>query len=174
MRAILAFLFNLRAYPVNSLAARAQALFWAVVLVAILGAVGAFGDEYMGLQGHWVRAVATAYSPEDDVDSAYRAKKGADLYMTAGRVSDVRLVPYGVAAPNHGPLGLPLRTRVVVRPGSGYAAEGRILIVDDTGGVIRRRTRETGELHIDLRVKTQLEARQYGKHTVDVFVVNAR
>ncbi len=135
-------------------------------------AVAGESDTYLGHKGHWVDAEATAYSPHDDCDAAYRAKKGADLYMTAGRVSDVRVTPYGVAAPQKGDLVLPLRTKIIVPSDTGYVAGDQELLVDDTGGTISKRTKATGRLHIDLRVKTQKEAIAFGRKQVRVFIID--
>lgn len=49
--------------------------------------------------GHWVDVIATAYSPEDPLDGAYRSTKGKWRYITADGRTDVRRNPYGIAVP---------------------------------------------------------------------------
>ncbi len=140
-------------------------------------------DTYLGYTGRWVEAVATAYSPEDRRDAAYRASKGRDRYMTSGHVSDVRKVPYGVAAPlpkavPELPAGLtiPLRTLVIVPIGYGYRDDEalRLFTVDDTGADIIANTRRTGVLHVDLRLRYEAEALAYGRRRIRLFVVTGR
>lgn len=156
----------------------------AAALLLLLAALASAEDQLMGYTGHWVEAVATAYSPHDRLDAAYRATKGRDLHMTAGRVSDVRLVPYGVAAPQGvAGLSLPLRTRVIVPRGYGYLdrtpghdadGPGRVFLVDDTGGAITARTRATGRMHLDLRYRTESSALSFnrtGRTDLRVFVI---
>lgn len=149
-------------------------------------------EEYEGFLGRWVEVTATAYSPHDKRDSRYHATKGKDRWMTAGRVSDVRKVPYGIAAPQPGRRGdrpalpsnltIPLRTRIIVPVESGYQTRpeqspaSRVFTVDDTGGDITEDTRRTGRIHIDLRVRTEAEAFNYnhgaGRHRFKVFIIS--
>lgn len=156
----------------------------AAALLLLLAALAPAEDQLMGYTGHWVEAVATAYSPHDRLDAAYRATKGRDLHMTAGRVSDVRRVPYGVAAPQAvDGLSLPLRTRVIIPRGYGYLdrtpghdadGPGRVFLVDDTGGAITARTRATGRMHLDLRYRTESSALSFnrtGHMDLRVFVI---
>lgn len=154
----------------------------ALLLVLCLAAPAT--EEYLGYLGRWVEVEATAYSPHDSRDSAYHATKGKDRWKTAGRVSDVRRVPYGIAAPQpyHRPvlptfLVIPLRTRVIVPLGNGYldherdTPEERVFLVDDTGSDIVRETRRTGRLNIDLRMKTEADALAYGRKRFRVFII---
>ena len=160
-----------------------------VVLALLLCAIMT-AEEYQGYIGEWVTVEATAYSPHDRRDAAYRATKGRDRWMTAGRVSDVRKHPYGVAAPQPGGdrplpphLTLPLRTEVIIPLGNGYldhtaghdTAAGRVFLVDDTGGDITTNTRKTRTLHIDLRVKLEADALQFnggaGRGRFRIFVI---
>lgn len=162
-------------------------------LLLLLVAFLAGTEEYQGYYGRWVEVVATAYSPHDKRDSSYHATKGRDRWMTAGRVSDVRRVPHGVAAPQPGgkrPLAsfltIPLRTQVIIPLGSGYlekdhrhdTPEERVFLVDDTGSDITQNTRDTGRLHIDLRMTTESDAFAYnqgqGRHRFRIFVISGK
>lgn len=140
-----------------------------VLLIWLLATLASGADTYLGHTGHWLTVEATGYSPQDDIDSAYRETKGADRYMTAGRISDVRITPYGIAT--GGKAVLPLRSRVIVPEGEGFPASDRIVLVDDVGAIIRRRTEETGVLHIDLRFKTTYSAERFGHRTIRIFVI---
>ena len=119
--------------------------------------------------GHWVDAIATAYSPEDPIDGAYRATKGRWRYITADGSTDIRDEPYGVAVPKVN--GRPLwayGTEVVIPRGLGYvehAHPDRTFTVDDTGSTITRATSQTGDVHIDLRFRSEASARAWAGPT---------
>lgn len=117
--------------------------------------------------GKWIKVIATGYSPHDELDSAYRETKGDYRWKTA-TLTDVRDQPYGVAVPFW---RIGRGAAIYVPSGSGYVNnQGRIFEADDTGGLIRGNTRETGIIHIDLRFRTTASAKKYGKRTIMVFV----
>jgi len=126
-------------------------------------------EIYQGYTGYWQSVVATAYSPHDAIDSEYRATKGKWLHKTAYQV-DVRTTPYGIAAPAW---VFPDGTKLIIPAGHGYldSRTNRVFKVDDTGGIIRQRTRETGTPHIDLRYKTEYSAKRFGIKVIPIFVV---
>jgi 3D (Asp-Asp-Asp) domain-containing protein len=114
----------------------------------------------LAFAGEWIEAPAvfTAYCP-CSICCGVRAAG-----LTADGTS-VRRQPYGVAAD---PTRLPYGSRVWIPPGLGYLDrsrpddEGRQFTVDDTGGIIRRRTRRTGVLHLDLRFVHHESAVRFG------------
>lgn len=128
--------------------------------------------------GHWVDVIATAYSPEDPLDGAYRSTKGKWRYITADGRTDVRRNPYGIAVPKVN--GRPLwayGTKVVIPEGLGYvehAHPDRTFTIDDTGSALTRLTQSTGTAHIDLRFKTSASARAWagptGHRTVHIWI----
>jgi 3D (Asp-Asp-Asp) domain-containing protein len=87
--------------------------------------------------------------------------------------TDVRSQPYGIAAD---PTRLPYGTRIWIPLGIGYldnqrpSDEQRQFTVDDTGGIIRRRTRATGRIHLDLRFRQHRNAQRFGVQTTTVWV----
>lgn len=119
--------------------------------------------------GHWVDVIATAYSPEDPLDGAYRATKGRWRYITADGSTDVREQPYGVAVPKVS--GRPLwayGTRVVIPAGLGYVEHmhpDRTFTIDDTGSALTRMTSQTGDVHVDLRFRSSASARAWAGPT---------
>jgi len=118
--------------------------------------------------GEWVAAEATctAYCP-------CRVCCGARAAGITANGTDVRRQPYGIAAD---PDRLPYGTTVWIPAGIGYLDrsrpddEGRQFEVDDTGGIIRRRTRATGRLHLDLRFMRHSNAVRFGVLTTTVWV----
>ena len=126
-------------------------------------------ETYLGYTGYWDTVVATAYSPQDKIDSQYRVTKGKWLHKTAYQ-ADVRTTPYGIAAPDW---VFPDGTKLIIPAGHGYldSRANRAFTVDDTGGIIRKRTRETGTTHIDLRYKTEYSAKKFGVKVIPIFVV---
>jgi len=118
-------------------------------------------------QGRWVYAVLTAYSPldeftRDDVNNPDR------LTATGAKTEQV---PYNVAAD---PRSLPYGTRLFIPIGLGYLdqsrPDARTFVVDDTGAVVKHRTRRTGTLHLDLRFKSVESAVIFGTKRAWVFV----
>ena len=121
------------------------------------------------LRGRWLTVRATGYSPHDAIDGAYHASKGERWrWITADGRTDVREWPYGIAVPRlaGGRPAWPYGTRVLIPAGQGYLDQSRtgerIFTVDDTGGAIRRRTDESGILHLDLRFRSESGARAFG------------
>ncbi len=121
--------------------------------------------------GRWVEAVLTAYSPlddhtRDDVNNPDR------LTSTGKRTADV---PYGVAAD---PRSVPYGAQVYIPVGLGYLDESRptarCFCCDDTGSVIKRRTRRTGVLHIDLRFKSVESAIVFGTKKAWIYIYDPK
>ena len=87
--------------------------------------------------------------------------------------TDTLTTPYGVAVD---PRVIAYGTYVYVPLGCGYLdqqitnEDSRVFIADDTGGIIRRRTRQTGVPHIDLRFRTHRAALKYGKRTITIYI----
>jgi len=121
------------------------------------------------LAGQWREAVLTAYSPLDDLT---RDDNGNPHRLTSTGVRTAS-VPYGVAAD---PSALPYGTRVLVPAGLGYLdasrAGDRVFTVDDTGPIVRRRTRATGVLHLDLRFRSVASALAFGVRRAWVLVLD--
>lgn len=96
-------------------------------------------------------ATVTAYCPCSRCCGA-RARGRTSLGGSAwlpGIAADPRALPYGTA---------------VYVPGYGEHT------VDDTGGAMRESWRNHGRLHLDIRMKTHYEARQWGRRTMKVRV----
>ena len=87
--------------------------------------------------------------------------------------TDTITTPYGVAVD---PRVIAYGTYVYVPLGCGYLdqqitnEDSRVFLADDTGGIIRRRTRTTGVPHIDLRFRTHRAALKYGKRTITIYL----
>lgn len=146
-------------------------VWWGVALLLGLGLVGGFAAGAEGLPpGQWVCAVASAYSPHDELDAAYHATKGAWRWRTADG-TDVRSVPYGIAVPVAW-----LGRRVYVPAGQGYLdatrPDARWFRADDTGAVISRRSIETDLLHVDLRYRFEASAKAFGVRRVWIFIAD--
>ena len=131
-----------------------------VKLTALILAAGAL------LAADWepVEATITAYCP-----CALCCGRRA-VGLTADG-TDVRSSPYGVAAD---PDRLPYGTSVYVPAGIGYLDQSRpddrVFLVDDTGGLIRRRTRATGMIHLDLRFIHHRNAMRFGRQVATVWI----
>jgi 3D (Asp-Asp-Asp) domain-containing protein len=118
--------------------------------------------------GEWreIEATLTAYCP-CSICCGVRAAG-----LTADGTS-VDRQPYGIAAD---PKRLPYGTRLWIPPGLGYldhqrpTDEQRQFTVDDTGGIIRRRTRATGRIHLDVRFRQHGNAVRFGIKTATVWV----
>jgi 3D (Asp-Asp-Asp) domain-containing protein len=135
------------------------------------------GQEiYGGFIGHWVKVVATAYSPTDPIDSQYHETKGEWRWITADGKTDVHNEPYGVAVPriNKKPQW-PYGTKIIVPVDAGYLPRriDRVFVADDTGSMITTNTHKTRTPHIDLRLRTPAAAEAYGKRKIRVFIVDA-
>lgn len=138
----------------------------ALIVAAACGSLPA--ETYMNARGYWLQVVATAYSPLDEFtrdDENNPERRTASGVRTAAR-------PYGIAAPLK---SLPIGTRIIIPEGYGYldrsSAGARVFTVDDTGGIIRQRTLDTGIVHLDLRYRSIAAARAFGSKTMPVFVI---
>lgn len=84
--------------------------------------------------------------------------------------TDIRDWPYGVAVD---PRQIPYGTLLYVPAGDGYldnqSPEDRVFYADDTGGIIRRRTRATGMIHIDLRFRRHSSAIKFGVKRMTIY-----
>jgi 3D (Asp-Asp-Asp) domain-containing protein len=141
----------------------------ALLLLLLLTCAGAHEVAYPApMRGRWVEVVLTAYSP---LDRFTRNDEGNPRRLTATGVATGR-VPYGVATD---PQSLPYGTRIWIPPETGYLPETfpveRVFTVDDTGSIPRRRTRQTGTLHLDLRYKSVESAQRFGTRRAWVFVI---
>lgn len=144
--------------------------------------------HYNGLEGHWVEVCATAYSPEDPIDSVYRESKGEKWrWKTANGRTDVRHTPYGIAVPVKRADGKvrpqwSFGTRVVIPVGLGYLdrsrADDRVFTVDDTGDGKEYFATKNGKTHIDLRFKQHADAIRWagplGYRFIHVFVLKEK
>jgi 3D (Asp-Asp-Asp) domain-containing protein len=116
--------------------------------------------------GEWIETpvVLTAYCP----CSACCGSRAAGLTADG---TDVAASPYGVAAD---PQRLPFGTWLYIPTGDGYLDKqqpmDRVFRVDDTGGIVRRRTRKTGTIHLDLRFIHHLSAVKFGTKAATVWV----
>lgn len=116
--------------------------------------------------GEWapVEVTATAYCP-------CRACCGSRAAGLTADGTDVREWPYGIAVD---PRWLPYGTPILVPHGNGYLDQqqpkARLFYADDTGGIIRRRTRTTGRPHIDLRFRQHGNAVRFGVRVITVYV----
>ncbi len=141
-------------------------------------------DEYLGHVGRWVTVEASAYTPTDVYTKDDQRNPGRKT--ATGADTRLRQNWYGVAAPQQR-AGvpswncLPLRSKVIIPRGQGYLDHDtnfqddaqRTFPVDDTGGIITTRTKQTGRMHIDLRYRAgeEQEARQFGRRRIRIFVI---
>jgi 3D (Asp-Asp-Asp) domain-containing protein len=113
-----------------------------------------------------LEVVATAYCPCKICCGVRGVRITADG-------TDTREEPYGVASD---PKQLPYGSTVWIPTGIGYldhsrpTDDQRQFTVDDTGGLIRRNTRRTGIVHIDLRFVRHSNALKFGKKTITIYV----
>lgn len=146
-------------------------------LILLLGAIHVCqAQETQSLgpwRGYWLRVLATAYSPHDALDAAYHATKGERWrWITADGRTDVRKVPYGIAASS-----LPFGTRVFIPANSGYlersrtALSDRVFAVSDRGSTLNREATEAGCERIDLRYRTEYSAIHFGRRDLWIFVI---
>ena len=138
--------------------------------------------RFEGYTGHFATVCATAYSPVDPVDDAYRSTKGKWLYKTADGVTDVREDPYGIAVPLvRGRPALKFGTTIVIPTATGYVSktvQDRAFDVDDVGNGHQYFSRRNGCLHIDLRFRSHESAIRWagprGYRFIRVFIVTGR
>ncbi len=122
-------------------------------------------EEYEGHKGHWITVEATAYSPTDDYtkDDACNPTR-----LTSVGISTAS-IPYGIAVD---PKVIPYGTRLIVPAGNGYLDQtrptDRTFVADDTGSAI---CRGGSTIRIDLRYKTTQSAKNFGRKTIKIFVV---
>lgn len=130
------------------------------------------------VRGRWELVCATAYSPHDPIDDAYRATKGKWLHITADGETDVREDPYGVAVPlrkGNRP-HLPFGTRIFIPEETGYLSRNkeRVFDVDDVGNGRQYFPTRKGCLHVDLRFKDHSSAVRWagpkGYRFIKVFI----
>lgn len=145
-----------------------------ILILLILALTSYASETYQGFTGYWLKVNATAYSPHDPLDGHYRATKGKWLHKTADGITDVRTTPYGVAVPStNGIPTIEYGTKIIIPDVSN-----KILKVDDTGAAIRRITKETGILTIDIRFKTTKDAIKWvgdiGRKQIKVFIVTGK
>ena len=111
-----------------------------------------------------VEAIVTAYCP-----CSYCCGHRS-VGLTADG-TDVRDEPYGVAVD---PKQIPYGTSIFIPAGEGYLdksrPDDRVFVADDTGGIIRRRTRSTGVIHIDLRFQRHINAQKFGVKTMTIWI----
>jgi 3D (Asp-Asp-Asp) domain-containing protein len=113
-----------------------------------------------------VEVIATAYCP-CAICCGVRA-----VGLTADG-TDVKDYPYGIAVD---PKKIPYNTQIWIPQGNGYLDRqmpddaARVFYADDTGGIIRRRTRSTGTLHIDLRFRRHSSAVQFGVKPMTIWI----
>jgi 3D (Asp-Asp-Asp) domain-containing protein len=111
-----------------------------------------------------VEAVATSYCP-------CKICCGSRAVGLTADGTDVHDEPYGVAVD---PKQIPYGTSIFIPAGEGYLdksrSEDRVFLADDTGGIIRRRTRATGVIHIDLRFKHHNTAQKFGVKTMTIWI----
>jgi 3D (Asp-Asp-Asp) domain-containing protein len=102
--------------------------------------------------------IVRAYSPWDAVDKEYRLKHPIPITARGNYCSEH---PFGIAAylPDY-----PRGTTITV---PGYN-DDKPTIVDDTGGSIRKAQREGKEVWIEVRFKTEAEAKRWGCKTIKV------
>lgn len=117
--------------------------------------------------GEWVpmEVTATAYCP----CILCCGSRAAGITADGTKVSEYH---YGVASD---PRSLPYGTKVLIPHGIGYLdktypADDRIFVVDDTGGALRRNTRRTGRVHIDLRFVQHRNALRFGVKRITIQV----
>lgn len=111
-----------------------------------------------------VAATLRAYSVEDPIDRKHRERRSpATRYLTSTG-TDARKGP-GLAGPPGLSGSMVIVVRVLDRRGLPPVAADLIakpLRVDDTGGMLRRRVANTGELHLEIRLPTHKEAVAFG------------
>jgi hypothetical protein len=106
-----------------------------------------------------------AYTPWDAIDADYRAANPIPATASGRLVSEF---PFGIAAPREF-LGCYVELCV---PGFPPYDVPRVWRIDDTGGIIRRVYRETGEITMELRFTDPEQVRQFGRRTVSIKLID--
>ena len=126
--------------------------------------------------GYWQQARLSAYSPHDALDKAYHETKGERWrWIAADGRTDVRVEPYGLAAPS----ALDFGTRIFVPRGHGYLDQSRpgpherLFIVSDRGSAIERGSASGGRIWLDLRFRTEYSALAFGIKDAWVFIITS-
>ena len=117
--------------------------------------------EHTHVKGKWITVEATAYCP-CEICCDTRTE-------TTANQTNTNAVPYGVAASPD----LDFGTRVFVPVGAGYldvSRADRWFTVDDRGGALRTEWRRSGVTRIDLRYKTHVSARLFGRKLITVYI----
>jgi 3D (Asp-Asp-Asp) domain-containing protein len=117
---------------------------------------------------HWepVEVVATAYCP----CVICCGRRAAGITANNTKVKDV---PYGIASD---PDRIPYGTTIWIPAGYGYldnarqGDEARQFTMDDTGGALRRETKELGVLRIDLRFIQHRNAKRFGRKLITIYI----
>ena len=143
--------------------------------LAIIGACHAQEiTTYGPWKGYWTQARLSAYSPHDALDKAYHDTKGERWrWICADGRTDVRLHPYGVAAPS----SLPFGTGIFIPTGHGYLDDSRAnphdrcFVVSDRGAAIESGSRADGKLWLDVRFRTEYSAIAFGVKDAWVFII---
>ena len=124
-----------------------------------------------------VCAAAEGWQPVEVVCTGYCGCKiccGVRAVGLTADGTDIRDWPYGIAVD---PQQIPYGTPIYIPAGEGYLdrqqPEDRVFYADDTGGIIRRRTRATGTIHLDLRFRRHSSAQRFGVRRMTVFIWKA-
>ena len=122
-------------------------------------------------------AAVEGWQPVEVVATAYcgcRVCCGVRAVGITADGTDIRDWPYGIAVD---PKQIAYGTPILVPLGEGYLdrqqPHDRVFYADDTGGIIRRRSRSTGVPHIDLRFRQHRSAQLFGVRRITVFVWKA-
>lgn len=137
------------------------------LIVAVLCMLLGFCAKGHGadLAGRWMVVKATAYCP----CAICCGERAAGLTATGVEVASV---PYGIAA--H-PRYLPYGSLILIPAGEGYldrSRTDRVFRVDDTGGIIRRRSETSDDVWIDLRFRSHESAQRWGVRSIAIFVID--
>jgi 3D (Asp-Asp-Asp) domain-containing protein len=126
-------------------------------------------DNY--IDGRWIKAKVTAYTPWDEIDSNSGYQDGYTSTMVDTQSTDPNKI-YGIAAD---PRAIPYGTKVYV-PGYWESLQNnkisvptKMTIVDDTGGKLRQSWND-GILHIDIRYRTNKAAKNWGVKHIEIFI----
>jgi len=121
-------------------------------------------------EGRWVRALVTAYTPWDVLDSNSGYQDGFTSTMVNTNSNDPNKI-YGVAAD---PRAVPYGTKIYVPEyweslQSNKNSIPTRIVVDDTGGAMRNNW-DDGVLHLDVRYRTTKSAKNWGRRWMMVYI----